>query len=227
MRLSNVRSSLRASHIFALAFACLMFVIAAPAKALMLSVSSPDDTSNLSVGQTFTVDVNLSGLAPGQQLDYLNGSALFTNSVLLSSPVSVTPGSIVPNPLSTPSDFTTNTLPGEADATFNTASASPAYQISNDGVFFAFQLTALHKGAGSIYINSQTVAAGQASDGNVSTATSITVPTLVCDNLSFNVTSVPEPRGFIAGLLATIGCGAYMMFFHKRRNAQPAATRVK
>jgi len=65
---------------------------------LALSTDAPD-LNTLAVGQTFTVDVQLSGIAAGQQLDSLLGSVLFESNFL--SIPTVSAGPIVPNP----SDF--------------------------------------------------------------------------------------------------------------------------
>jgi len=133
-------------------FSLLLFLLASVARAnsvLTMSMSSPDDLANLTVGQTFTVNVSLGALGAGEQLQTLTGGVDFP-SALLGSPVSISPGAIVPNPLANPLDFQTVSGVGQADASFVTFSMNAAEHITSNGVFYSFTLTALAVGSGQI-----------------------------------------------------------------------------
>ena len=110
---------------------------------LSLQLSSPDDLMGLSVGDTATVNVSLVGLVPGEQLVSLTGSVLFPDA-LLGTPLSVSPGSIVPNP----GDFFGVALAGQADGLFLTFSADPVDYIASNGVFCSFDVQAQAVGSG-------------------------------------------------------------------------------
>jgi hypothetical protein len=178
----------------------------------MLAVTSPTDTTHLTVGQTFTVDVSVESLSPGQDLTELSGTA-FYNSALLGSPMSLTPGAIVPSPLFSPTDFTSSTSPGLATGTFDTLGTLPADQITANGVFFTFQLKVLAAGSGIININPATLTAGLYNSADVADATALSA--VVCDNLNYTATSVPEPHTWISGLLA--GTAGLFMISRVRR----------
>ena len=95
----------------------------ASAGPLLFTLSSPDDLSTLTVGQTAHFDITLSGLAAVEQLVTLTGGVTF-NTPLLGAPTAVHAGSIVPHPLANLLDFQTFSAPGEADASFLTFSSS-------------------------------------------------------------------------------------------------------
>ncbi|MCS7468223.1 hypothetical protein NZK35_16345 [Stieleria sp. ICT_E10.1] len=100
------------------------------------------DLSHLTVGDSFTVEVSLSGLTG--ELAALAGSIQYT-PLLTADELSLTPGAIVPDP----SDLLLAVDPvlNDVDAEFFQFSGP---NISADGQFFSFQLTATSVGTGSI-----------------------------------------------------------------------------
>src|SRR4051812_19956138 len=98
----NPRGRLRALFYLPL----LLFAASASSAPLVFTLSSPDDLTTLTVGQTAHVNVPLSGLAPGENLLTLLGGVKFDAS-LFASPPAILAGAIVPNPLANPSDFQT------------------------------------------------------------------------------------------------------------------------
>ncbi len=114
-----------------------------------LELSSPDDLLDLSVGQTATVEMSLTGLdtAAGEQLVSLAGSVLFPSSIL-GTPANITAGPIIPDPLSDPFDFQVFDAPGQADATFLTFNVDATEHITDNGVFFTFEVTSGSVGSG-------------------------------------------------------------------------------
>lgn len=113
----------------------------------VLSLSSATNLNTLQVGDMFTVDVSLSGLSGGTSLTLLAGTAQYTGTAL--SAPTITVGAIVPGGAANPDMSTTPGL-NVADGAFQTFSANVADQVSTNGVFFSFQLTALQTGSGSI-----------------------------------------------------------------------------
>jgi hypothetical protein len=199
----------RKPYSLGIAAAALMLSAARPAQALMLVVTSPNDTTHLTVGQTITVDVGVESLSPGQDLTELSATA-FYDSTVFSSAVSLAPGAIVPSPLFSPTDFQTSTGTGTATGTFDTLGTTTADQITTNGVFFSFQLQVIGAGSGIININPATLTAGLYNSDDVSHATALSAQ--VCDNLSFNATtSVPEPHTWLSGLLAVVAGGLFMV----------------
>ena len=110
---------------------------------LYLELSSADDLMNLMVGDTATIDVSLSGLLPGEQLVTLTGSVLY-DATILDMSGSITAGAIIPNA----TDLLDMSLPGQADAWFYSWSFDPADYISNNGVFYSFDVQAQEIGSG-------------------------------------------------------------------------------
>ena len=75
----------------------------------ILSLATSDDLANLAPGQTITIDAVLSGLNPGDELEFLAATAIY-DDLVLGTPT-ITAGSIVPEV----GDFTATELPGLAD----------------------------------------------------------------------------------------------------------------
>ena len=139
---------MKRSFLASLAACSAMFFAFAVQAAPMLSLSSSANLSTLTVGQTTTISVSLSGLTVGQQLQELLGSISFS-STLFAQPTSVTPGPILPT--TTPPIFQTNTTtPGFVDGLFDTGGLVGTTPITSNGVFFSFTLRAIATGVGSI-----------------------------------------------------------------------------
>ncbi len=176
-----------------------------------LELSSPDDLLNLSIGDTATVEVSLTGLdtTAGEQLVSLTGSVLFPSSIL-GSPDNLTAGPIIPNPLSDPLDFQVFDAPGQADAAFLTFSVNAAEHITDNGVFFTFEVTTGFVGSGAFTFDALTLQAEQFDPNDL--LFPILVDVAPGADLPFTVIAppggaVPEPVtvGFVAMGLAGLG----------------------
>ncbi len=96
-------------------------------------------------------EVVVSGLQPGQQLDFL-GVTVSTDAYRMGTPDPILRGGIVPTPGASASDFLTARAPGIADASFYSSGTQPNHRITADGVFFTFDLTPRHAGVAPIRI---------------------------------------------------------------------------
>jgi len=181
------------------------------AASLGLSLSSLDDLSSIQVGETVTIEVDLSGLdeAAGEQLVSLTASVLFPNS-LLGTPTAIVAGSIVPNP----GDLLVFPDPGQADAFFVTFSANQIDHITSNGQFFTFDVVA------------QTIGADAFSFEVLSLQADQFVPPFnnprdvdAGNPLPFQVVPVPLPNAFATGigLMLTIFVGLNRHRFSLRR----------
>lgn len=176
---------------------------------LTMDLSSPDNLANLTVGQTFTINVSLGALAPGERLQSLTGAVEFP-AAMLGTPQLIAAGAIVPNPLADPLDFQSVNAPGQADAIFVTFSPNASEQITANGVFYSFTLKALAVGSGQISLNGLGLIGEQFVPGDV--PVSILRPIQPGAPLSFTISSsggpgpnpVPLPAAAWGGL-ALIG----------------------
>ena len=170
----------------------------------MVSLSSPLGVSglnSLSVGQTFPVDVELSGLSAGQTLDSLSVELLFDETLLGASDVA--PGAIVPNS----ADFFGSTAPGRVDGAFFTFPFGGA-PISAEGVFFSFDALVLGAGSGAI---------GFGFVEAIETGSFIPFTPTTGPPLNFSAagaTGVPEPSSLL--MLAGLAVCAMLAIFHSR-----------
>ena len=198
---------------------------------ISLSLSSPTDLSKLTVGQQFTVDVNLQGLPPldmqmGTTADFifiLDSKVLFPSAqfapILDPDPVNntsgLTPGSV----------FLTDSNGVNQRINFNAASRltstgaagdfsdsfpGPSGAIGQNGTYYSFTLQAISAGSGSIYLDPSGNPYDTASYANRYAADDTPgyyyAPLTLGSPLAFTVSpaaaAVPEPTTF---LLAAIG----------------------
>lgn len=104
------------------------------------------DLGHLTIGQTATIEVRLSGLAPGGELDTVAATLTYDASRL--GEPRIVPGPIVPDPLDDPLDFLTAEKPGYVETTFLMFGDESADRIRANGLFFFFDVTALAPGPG-------------------------------------------------------------------------------
>ncbi len=122
--------------------AALALVICQSASAITMTLSAtPSDLSSLTVGDSFQIDVLLGDLN-GESLASLGGAILFP-SAQLGVPGGEVAGVIVPDA----SDLFLTPLPGMMDAMFF---AFAGGNITDEGVFYSFTLTAQAAGSGVI-----------------------------------------------------------------------------
>jgi uncharacterized protein (TIGR03382 family) len=86
----------------------------------------------------------------------LTGSVLFPGA-LLGTPLSISPGPIVPNT----SDFLSSSGAARADGTFLTLSSDPTRRIGQNGVFYSFRVQAQMVGSGAFTVDALALTAEQ------------------------------------------------------------------
>ncbi|MCC7085530.1 MAG: hypothetical protein IT427_11035 [Pirellulales bacterium] len=169
-----------------------------------LSLSSAADLDHLVVGQPVTFEINLSGIASGQEVDFIAATVVYDSSLL--SPPVITAGDIVPSP----ADFFSLEDAGLADATFQTFGVDPSDHILADGTFFTFEVTVLAAGSGSLGFDFVDATRFNAQNPLSS------IPLTASDGppLDF-VAVVPEPRAAVLALTAA----ATLLWFGRQRSA--------
>jgi len=124
---------------------------------VQLDFSSPDNLSHITVGQTLTIDVTLSGLnlAGGEQLNYLATDIQLDTPLIISGPVAGMThpylttdaiAGIVPD--ATGYDGTSS--PGFPQGNYDALFATTGANISDNGLFFHFSVDATSAGLASI-----------------------------------------------------------------------------
>ena len=182
---------------------------------LTLTMIPSNDLSSLTVGQTFSVDVELGGLDGGLTLNDLTSTVLFSQPSFR-EPLSgdtVELGPIVSDPFDFFSLVTTN--PGGAVVSIDGQFLSllPSNNISGNGTFFSFTLEATATGSGTVAFD-PIVLTARDDLGNLYLDENdfFADPDYVIrtNSLDYNVTGastvVPEPASIACfGLLAAIG----------------------
>ncbi len=197
-----------------LGVATLLLVLATYAKAgFVLSLSSElADLNDLHPGQTITLDVILSGLT-SEQVGYLAGTVEF-NSSLLGVPTTPTPGAIVPDSSGFFSDSFVNGSTGGADAFYDFLIDSSA-PITENGIFFSFQVTAQAVGSGTIDFDPFSLAATD-QDNNPLLLDQGTPLHFVIQDGSGGVSSAPAPPSWLL-LLTAAASGGMVALVHRLR----------
>lgn len=166
------------------------------------------DFGNLSVGQTVTVDVVLSGLGPADELGYLAATVGF-NSTLLGTAFNVTPGAIVPDALA----FIGSGFSGVADGNYDFLFSAGNLPLTTNGVFFSLNVTGQSAGSGTF-------------DFTFLDALDSNNDPVVIDSgapLDFTVngsTAVPEPSSFFI-LVSGVILG--LSYWHRQQTSVPTS----
>jgi hypothetical protein len=132
--------------ILAIAVAWTLATVDACHAGYVVSLTSPDDLGSISVGQSVTIDLLLSGVAANGPLDSLGATVEIQpagSGSLFDVPV-ITAGSVIPSL----DGFLTAPASGTADATFDDLFTSSGTPISADGTFYSFSVEALAAGSG-------------------------------------------------------------------------------
>jgi hypothetical protein len=172
----------------------------------IITLNSASDLSQLHVGDTFTLNLSLSGISgPTSYLDAL-GVTVQSSADNFNIPL-LTLGSIVPDP----SSALTSTAHGYSDATYDSLLSPTGEQITSNGIFFSSTFQATSVGTGTFNVTSATGFVG---------FDPVSIGTLPDGGLSYNVrsqaggtTAVPVPPSmylFVVGLAsfgAARACG--------------------
>jgi hypothetical protein len=116
-----------------------------------LTLVSSKDLASLRVGEHATISAVLSELSVGTALDSLFVTVSYDETFVEAS--GLVAGPIVPASLFDPLDFVGDTGDGLIDAAFSTYSTSSDHHITNNGVFFEFQLAAIAQGSGALTVD--------------------------------------------------------------------------
>ncbi len=192
------------------AVALLLALCAVPCHGVLtLSLSSPSNLLDLTVGDPVRVEVSLSGLdeAAGDQLVSLTGGTTVVPSAIMGTPTAIDPGAIVPNL----ADFAALVGLGQADAFFVTLSASSSASsgdhITTNGTFFTFDMIARHPGTGVISLDPLALQAEQF-DPDPNAVLPILRDVEAGTDLPFRVSVIPEPLTAALGIfgLGSLAC---------------------
>jgi hypothetical protein len=184
-------------------------IFAGPAIAdVSVSLSSTANLNQLHVGDTVTIDVSLTGLIPGQQLDWAAARVVYPGGLLESG--TILPGAALPSPLSDPLDFLTLTDDGVSEATFMTFATDPSSLILVDGTIFSFEVTAKALGSGTFEFDPAFLFVEELIDGVGPTP----LNALSGAPLSFAI--IPEPCG---SSLILSGLASFAWFLKRGRRA--------
>jgi hypothetical protein len=147
-------------------FICLIGLLAAATShaSVMVSLTSPTNLSTLSVGQTFTVAVNISGLPSNNVTNFiynLETQVLFPSALLTAIPdpnnsSGLTPGFELNSNSLKSANFNTQSSLNTGSAVGNFSSSSPnlsAGPLFLNGVYYSFMLQAAAVGSGTISFN--------------------------------------------------------------------------
>jgi hypothetical protein len=181
-----------------------------------VALSSPNDLSHLSVGQTVEIDVTLSGLPANDFIFNLNTRVLFPSSLLQAIPdptstsgltAVVAPGSVFDNNVQGPLQIANfnyqgvkpDGLPdssltsGAATGIFSQFPNTNSGAIGLNGLYYSFLVKAISPGSGNIAFDS-TAGANEyaANDTGFNYA-----PLPTVGPLPFTISSVPEPSSII------------------------------
>jgi hypothetical protein len=177
----------------------------------MVTLSSPNDLTNSSVGQQVEIDVTLSGLPVGSDFIFnLNTKVLFPTTMFpivpnLSNSSGLTTGFgtgfAFQFPDQPPNFYALSALnAGDAIGIFNDQSPASSEAINENGLYYSFTLKASAPGSGSIEFD-PTPGANQyaADDTGFNFA-----PLPTGGPLLFTIASVPEPSTLTLGLVASL-----------------------
>jgi hypothetical protein len=119
--------------------------------AIMLSLHTDHDLDDLTVGQTVSFDVILSGLntPAGESLDYLAAQVVF-DPMVFENPIEPIAGDIVPDDTGFLGLSFDHLVDGSYDREFALLDPAP---IVNDGVFFSFTLDVHTSGSGQVSLD--------------------------------------------------------------------------
>ena len=179
----------------------------------MVTLSSPDNLANLSVGEQVTIDVTLSGLPVGSDFIFnLNTSILFPSTLFQTVPnpgnssgltTSIGAGFAFQFPDQPPNFYALSSLSaGNAVGIFNDQSPGSSEAINENGIYYSFDLKAIAPGSGQILFD-PTPGANQyaADDTGFNFAPLPTGPSLA---FTIGAASVPEPSAFALGTVASL-----------------------
>jgi hypothetical protein len=174
----------------------------------LISLSSPSDLAQLSVGDQIRVDVTLGGVSLNEFIFVLNARELFPSSLfqVIADPGNISglsPGPILANASQRDSfNALSSMTSGSVIGNFSDSVPAPSQAIAGNGLFYSFALRAIAPGSGAIQFNP----AGTLYASNMSGFNLVPLPST--GPLTFSVTAIPEPASVVmlgVGTLAVVG----------------------
>ncbi len=179
--------------------ACMFFLGASIAAAgPLLTLSSSSDLTRLTVGDTFTVDVNLGGLAPGDELQLLS-AGIDVSSPIFTQPTSLRAGMLV-STLQDSSLFETSVDAGIVDAILDVPGDNAQDRVKTDGRFFSFDVGVARSGSATIAFDFTDALKFSAADPTRPTDFDIAAGAALAVSAG-GATPIPLPAGWSSGLL--------------------------
>jgi hypothetical protein len=189
----------------------------------MVSLSSPNDLANLSVGNQVTIDVTLQGLPVGSDFIFnLNTSVLFPSSQFqpvpdLSNTSGLTTGfgsgfafQFANQP---PNFYALSSLnAGNAVGIFNDQAPASSEAINENGLYYSFILKAIAPGSGSILFDPTPGANQYAADDTGFNFAPLPTGNSLAFTISPSVASIPEPAS-----AALLGLGFVSLLGYRLR----------
>jgi hypothetical protein len=197
-------------------------------------LSSPENLSNLNVGEVVTIDVNLKGLPANDFIFNLNTKVLFSSSLFQAIPdptsssgltAVVAPGSVFYNFADGPSQVANfdyqsaaygGLAAGSANGVFAQSPNTNSGAIGLNGLYYSFTLKAIAAGSGSILFDPTPGANQYAADDTGFNYAPL--PNL--GSLPITISSVPEPSSLVLGVVASLA-GLGFTWYRRRRVSTP------
>jgi hypothetical protein len=165
--------------------------------------------NHLTVGQSVTFNVDLSGVDPNDAntyLSFLTATVQYNSPLVLLSPSTVMAGPILPDPADFTGDSSTNGADGFYDAVFGADPSAPP--ISTNGTFFSFTVTTLAAGDGTISFVPGIFEAATFTNDPTQTSQIIPDTTSLNFHIEGGTVVVPEPGAHIVLLSCALAGGA-------------------
>jgi len=177
------------------------------------TLSSPEDLSQLTVGELVTIDVNLQGVTFGSDFIYdLDTKVLFPTSLFSAVPDPTNPSGLTTSfgPSSgyafyysgqPPAFYSTSSLgSGDAVGVFNNSISAPP--INQGGIYYSLTLMAIATGDGSISFDTSVATNNQYASNTTPNFYYIPLPT--SGPLLVSISSIPEPSSLVLGGVAAL-----------------------
>lgn len=211
--------------------AVLCVVPGADAGTISATLSSPQNLSDITVGELVTIDVNLQGVTFGSDFIYdLDTKVIFptslfsavpdpTNSSGLTTSSGPSSGYAFYYATQPPAFYATSSLSsGDAVGIFNNSLTAPP--INQGGIYYSFTLKAIATGDGSISFDTSVATNNQYASNTTPNFYYIPLPT--GGPLSVSISSVPEPSSlFLGGIASLLGLTYAGYRRRKPNNRQP------
>ncbi|MFL5243062.1 MAG: PEP-CTERM sorting domain-containing protein [Gemmataceae bacterium] len=191
----------------------------------MVTLSSPNNLSSLSVGDQVEIDVNLQGLPVNDFIFVLDTKVLFPSSNFLPVPdlsnsSGLTPGPILSGPnqaanFNAASSLNTNNAIGD----FSDSSPNISVAISQNGLYYSFKLQAVSPGSGTIQFDSTADANRYAANDTGFNFAPLPTGGPLAFTINPAAAGVPEPASMALATIGVLGLLGYRLRKHATKVA--------